>query len=142
MYLNERGIMDNNSKIKILIADGSIAFRTSLRKMLNTIAGNTFCFYEASDGIEAIEVINKSLPDLIFTDKQMPFFDGIDLILKIKEDHRFNPIPIILMTDEDGLPFRDILPNYENLEFMSKPFSTKELVEKVFRLLKLNWDIL
>jgi CheY-like chemotaxis protein len=50
----------------------------------------------AADGQEALEAIGRRLPDLVLTDLQMPGLNGLELVVRIKED--FPAVPVILMT--------------------------------------------
>jgi len=50
----------------------------------------------AAHGKEALEVLNRQPPDIVLTDLLMPEMDGLELVVRIKED--FSTIPVILMT--------------------------------------------
>jgi CheY-like chemotaxis protein/anti-sigma regulatory factor (Ser/Thr protein kinase) len=50
----------------------------------------------AVHGREALEVLNRQPPDIVLTDLLMPEMDGLELVVRIKED--FSTIPVILMT--------------------------------------------
>jgi CheY-like chemotaxis protein len=77
---------------------------------------------EASDGAEAVELIENSRFDLVLSDVRMPRVDGVALALHVR--FRTPTIPIILMT---GVPF-DLTPALEStLPCRTKPLSLDEL---------------
>jgi CheY-like chemotaxis protein len=85
---------------------------------------------EASNGAEAIELIDNSRFDLVLSDVRMPRVDGVTLALHVRS--RIPTIPIILMT---GVPF-ELTPTLGyNVTCLSKPLSLDELRSNIQRLL-------
>lgn len=70
---------------KVIIADDEILLR---KEMVLTIPWNSFGFEviaEASNGIEAFEIVKGKKPDVLITDIRMPGLDGLSLIEKLKD---------------------------------------------------------
>jgi CheY-like chemotaxis protein len=68
----------------------------------------------ASDGVYALEQLNdpeRSLPDLILLDLNLPRMDGRELLAKIRDDPRLTRIPVVVLTTSDAEA--DILRSYE-----------------------------
>jgi CheY-like chemotaxis protein len=84
---------------------------------------------EASNGAEAIELIDNSQFDLVLSDVRMPRLDGLALVMHIRS--RVPTIPIILMT---GAQF-DLTAQLYNVPCLSKPLSLDELRSNIQRLL-------
>jgi two-component system cell cycle response regulator CpdR len=84
---------------------------------------------EASDGAEAIELIDNSQFDLVLSDVRMPRVDGVTLAVHVRS--RIPTLPIILMT---GVPFELTTLGY-NVPCLSKPLSLDELRSNIQRLL-------
>lgn len=71
--------------MKILIVDDDMLIRKWLSLLLNQIQDYEISLFEASDGIEALELCTKEDIELVITDIKMPRLDGIGLITKLKE---------------------------------------------------------
>ena len=80
----------------ILVVDDSHVDRKLVGGMLSNIENYTIEF--ASNGIEALRVIQKSAPDLLLTDLFMPEMDGLHLVESIRQ--QIPALPIILMTSQ------------------------------------------
>lgn len=84
---------------KILIVDDREVFRRKLKRMpywLDSHEKFQIC-YEASDGVEALELLRKEKIDLVLTDIRMPLIDGITLLKRIKEE---NLCPCVILLSE------------------------------------------
>jgi len=83
-----------NKLKKILIVDDEkiniMSLAYSLRPDYNIIV--------ATDGVTAIEVAHKHIPDLILLDIIMPEMNGFDVIIKLKESELTKKIPVIFVT--------------------------------------------
>jgi CheY-like chemotaxis protein len=85
---------------------------------------------EASDGAEALELIDNSKFDLVLSDVRMPRLDGVALLRRIRS--RVPTIPMILMT---GVHFELIAKHGYNVPCLSKPLSLDELRSNIQRVL-------
>ncbi len=78
----------------ILIVDDSLVDRRIAARVLVQAGGWSPAY--ASNGVEALEAMAKSLPRVVLTDLQMPQMDGLTLVQQIRE--RYPKVPVILMT--------------------------------------------
>lgn len=92
--------------------------------------------YTAKDGLEALEVIEKQLPDLIVLDIRMPRMDGIRLLEVLKSDSSTSHIPVIVLSG-DETERKNALKKGAN-DFLSKPFDVEELKIRVMNNLKVK----
>ena len=111
-----------------------------LRKLLRTwLSIRGFDIAEASNGGEAVELCQRTPPDLILTDLEMPVLDGITAIKYIRRDERLRHIPVVAIT-AFGSWGMDLFLNIESLgdapiEYLTKPVSFESLDEVLERLL-------
>ena len=52
----------------------------------------------ATSGMEALEIADQSIPDLILLDVMMPEMDGFEICRRLREDVRFQTVPVIFLT--------------------------------------------
>lgn len=65
------------------------------RELLVLLLGGGYRILEASDGLEAFDILGQESPDLLITDIVMPRMDGYELVRKVREDQRTAGIPVI-----------------------------------------------
>ncbi|MCH9028316.1 MAG: response regulator, partial [Bacteroidetes bacterium] len=90
---------------------------------------------QAMNGEDGIVEAQESIPDLIITDVMMPKMDGFEFSKKIRRNEKTSHIPIIMLTAKASLDDK-----IEGLEtgvdaYLTKPFSTKELIARVSNLI-------
>lgn len=86
--------MPINKKIRVLIVDDSIFFRTALQKALSTDSGIEV-IGSASNAVEAEKKIMELLPDVVTLDVEMPNMKGTDFLKKLMPVH---PLPVVLVS--------------------------------------------
>ena len=84
-------------KSRILIVDDDLGVLKSVRANLEARDCKTL---SAMDGAEALQVIERELPDLIILDITMPKMDGFEVCRRIRE---WSQIPIIMLTGVSGV---------------------------------------
>jgi two-component system, cell cycle response regulator len=84
----------------------------------------------AINGVEALEMIRKDPPDLIFMDMNMPLMDGITCCTQLKADPFLCSIPVIMLTTagREGDRERASLAGCD--DFLTKPIDRREFLEK------------
>ena len=92
----------------------------------------------ASDGLQAMEIVADSAPDLILLDVMMPKMSGFEVCKRIKNDPKTSDIPIIMVTALNE--FGDIEHGIDSGtdDFISKPVNKLELLTRVKTMLKLK----
>ena len=83
------------NNFEILLADDHAIFRKGIRKILEEIDGVAVCG-EASDGLELLELLKTTRPDLIILDISMPNLRGLEATEEIKK--LYPEIKILLLT--------------------------------------------
>jgi two-component system KDP operon response regulator KdpE len=88
---------------------------------------------EASDGIQALEQVRKHLPDLVIMDVMMPRMDGFEALRLLRE---ISTVPVILLTVKDEEEDRIHGLELGADDYITKPFSPRELVSRVNAVLR------
>ena len=88
----------------------------------------------ANDGEEALEICRIEKPDLIITDYQMPHCNGLQLC-DINSREQGKTVPAMLITARQYDIDPEVAKQYGITEIMAKPFSPKEVLQKVEGLL-------
>ena len=91
-----------------------------------------FVVETASDGLEAWEAIQREKPDLVLTDCQMPRLGGLGLVERMRANPATADIPVLMLTAKGfELPHDELTKKLNILAVISKPFSPKELLQRV-----------
>ncbi len=117
---------------RILIVDDEPNIVTSL-EFLMTRAG--FEVESAADGEAALKAVARSLPDLVLLDIMLPRVNGFEVCEKLRADPRWRGVKIVMLTAKgrDTEVARGMALGADL--YVTKPFSTKELVAQVRQLL-------
>ncbi|NPV67217.1 MAG: response regulator transcription factor [Anaerolineae bacterium] len=92
-----------------------------------------FQVLEASNGLEALEIIRTSLPDLVILDVMMPELDGFETLRILRE---FSNIPVIMLTAKGEEDDRVYGLELGADDYIAKPFSPRELSSRVRAVLR------
>jgi len=90
----------------------------------------------AADGDEALKKARAVLPHLIILDLMLPGVDGLAVCKQLRRDERTAPIPIIMLTAKAAEIDRVLGLELGADDYVTKPFSPRELVLRVKRLLR------
>ena len=117
----------------ILIVDDESAIRDMVRMALENADFNVL---DAASAHQAESIISEQIPDVILLDWMMPGISGIDFARKLKGDSQSSQIGIIMLTarseEDDRVRGLDVGAD----DYITKPFSTRELVSRVNALLR------
>lgn len=90
----------------------------------------------APDGIQGLEAARRLLPDLIVLDIMMPGMDGVSVFKELRKQGETRKIPVIMLTARGQTEDRIEGLQLGADDYVTKPFSPKELVLRVQNLLK------
>ena len=123
---------DPSPKGKILLVDDDPALLEVVGTRLKA------CGYQvisAANGLEAIQIARSEKPDLIIMDLLMPLMGGAGAVIALKEDKKTKKIPIFFLTGAD-LDGNDLVRERIGVDVIfRKPFSLKELLDKIAEVL-------
>lgn len=95
-----------------------------------------FAIGTAFDGVEALKKARSIAPDLILLDVMLPELDGLAVCEILRRDRATAAIPVILLTALSGELGRLAGLDSGANDYVTKPFSAKQLVSKVVELIK------
>ena len=121
--------MPECTPIKLLIVEDEENIRNLLKLSVDWEAVGINVVGEASTGLEALGLVEELLPDIVLTDIEMPYMDGLALSQRIYERH--NDIVVIILTAHDHFEYAQqaLLSNVFN--YLLKPID-KEKLEQAF----------
>jgi len=90
----------------------------------------------ASTGQQALDSIKEEVPDLVVLDIRMPDMHGLEVLSKIREDHR--NLPVIMCTAVHGLKDEYTVWDARVSAYLTKPIDLDDLVYKVQEVLEKN----
>jgi cyclic di-GMP phosphodiesterase len=119
----------------ILVVDDTALNRQFLE---DELTDEGYRIVTAADGVEALERVAESPPDLILLDVMMPRMDGFEVCRHLKSDNRTILIPIVMVTALTAVQERIKGLEVGADDFLSKPYNRLELLTRVRSLLKLK----
>jgi chemosensory pili system protein ChpA (sensor histidine kinase/response regulator) len=89
----------------------------------------------AKDGVDALEKLEhaRNLPEVIFTDIEMPRLGGLELAARLKSSDAFSAIPVIVITSRSAEKHRELAKEAGVADYLTKPFADTDLIDAVNR---------
>ena len=115
--------------MKFLIVDDSPTMLRIIRNALNEIGYSNID--EASDGEEAMGMLEASDPDFVVTDWNMPNMNGIDLAKNIRDHPQYGNLPILMITTRGMKQDVKRAMKAQVNNYIVKPFEPEVLDEKI-----------
>lgn len=115
----------------ILTVDDSRTMRDMLRMALAEAGFNVL---QAVDGVDGLEVLQRSTPDVIVTDINMPKMDGFGLIEAVRQDSRYRKVPILVLTTESDSAKKMRAKEAGATGWIVKPFEPMKLIAAIRRV--------
>jgi len=119
----------------ILTVDDAKAVRLLAQKVLTPFDCDV---NEASNGYNALFIMERALPDLILLDVSMPVMGGVDMLELLKSKPELKSIPVIMLTSPAD---HAVIPKIKTLgvsAIVTKPFTEELLLEKIQAVLALK----
>lgn len=117
---------------KILVAEDNAVNRELLRELLEA---RGYEVSEACNGQEALQAIERSLPDILLLDIGMPVLDGYAVVRKIRENPQLAKLPVLGVTAYAMQGDRENILKSGFDGYLSKPVNAQSLKQELDRLL-------
>jgi len=118
--------------IKVLVAEDNAVNRELLREFLEM---RGYTVLEASDGREALKLVDDAQPDILLLDLGMPVMDGFATIRQLRQNPEWAPLPVLAVTAYAMRGDRERVMEAGFDGYLSKPVDPSALYKELDRLL-------
>lgn len=119
--------------VKILVVDDDPDIRDILKL---TLSEENYEIFEASDGEEALKIVNSKPLDLVLLDYKVPKVDGRQVCRLIKKDLLLRHLPVIMVTGKGEISDKVNGIDAGADDYVVKPFEPKELLARIRMILR------
>ena len=121
--------------MKILIVEDSKLMRRAITKVVVTKGYEPL---EAENGQEALQQLQDHTSEigLVIMEWNMPVMDGYEALVKIREDEKYNDVPVLMATSEGISEDIERATKAGANGYMVKPFSLQDLAVKISELIE------
>jgi signal transduction histidine kinase/DNA-binding NarL/FixJ family response regulator len=112
---------------RIVLADDNADMRDYVRKLLES----RYEVIAVNDGQKALLAVHRFRPDLVISDVMMPVMDGLQLLKELRQDEAIRTVPVVLLSARAGEEARAGGIETGADDYLTKPFSAKELLARV-----------
>ena len=114
--------------VKVLLVDDSKTIRSTGESLLKKTGCNVVT---AEDGFDALSMVVKENPDIIFIDVMMPRLDGYETCSMIRSNEKFSKTPIVMLSSKSSFCDKAKGDVVGANAYLTKPFSRDELVDAI-----------
>jgi DNA-binding response OmpR family regulator len=123
---------------KILVVDDEAYIRLLIELTLEDLQNEGVQILTAEDGDDALKIIEKERPNLVFLDVMMPTLSGFDVCYTVKHEWSMDDVHIVMLTAK-GQEYdieKGLMAGAD--VYMTKPFDPDELLEQAEKILGLS----
>lgn len=125
--------------LNILVVDDSAVMRAMIIRILRLTGLSLGEIYEASNGQEGLDLLDKNWVDLALIDINMPVMNGEQMIDSVRNSQATADLPIIVVSTESNAGRIEAI-RQKNVEFVHKPFAPEILRQAVLQLTGVSYD--
>ena len=122
----------------VLVVDDSLSMRSVIKKTIRATGVAVKEFYEAANGIEALDVLKNHWLDIILLDYNMPGMDGMELLRVIKKDELLRTVPVVVTSVEGSRSRVNAFLENGAAGYIKKPFTPETARDKIYDVLGVN----
>lgn len=119
--------------LRALVVDDSLSAR---RAVVQVLSDAGFEVRTANDGLDAVNILEKYVPDVILSDMEMPRMNGLELASNVRHTEETKHVPIVMITSRSTEKHRKMSKAAGVNAHIVKPFSDDALLEQVRMLVK------
>ena len=118
----------------VLVVDDDPHVRPVLVRLLER---HGFRVSDAADGLSALDLVRRHMPDLVLLDVRMPGIDGYEVLRRLKSDAALRHIPVVVLTANDGgEAVREQSLSLGAVQYLQKPIASEVLVREIEQALR------
>ncbi|HSD61923.1 MAG TPA: Hpt domain-containing protein [Burkholderiales bacterium] len=117
----------------VMVVDDSLTVRKITGRLL---AREGYQVMTAKDGLDALQQIGDTVPDVMLVDIEMPRMDGFDLTKHLRSDPRTAKVPVIMVTSRTAEKHRSYAKELGVDVYLGKPYQEEELLQHVAGFVK------
>ncbi len=114
----------------VMVVDDSVTVRKVTQRLLQREGYQVIL---AKDGVDALRLLEDTIPDVMLVDIEMPRMDGFDLTKNVRSTPRLASIPLIMITSRTADKHRNHAMQLGVDEFLGKPYPEDDLLAHVAR---------
>jgi chemosensory pili system protein ChpA (sensor histidine kinase/response regulator) len=116
----------------IMVVDDSVTVRKVTSRLLER---EGFRVLTAKDGVDAMRLLQESVPDVMLLDIEMPRMDGFEVARLVRSTERLKELPIIMITSRTGDKHRDKAFAIGVNQYLGKPYQEEQLLGHIHQYL-------
>ena len=128
----EQAVPDANRVRTVMIVDDSVTVRKVTSRLMECQGWDVAT---AKDGVDAVNQLQDSMPDVVLLDIEMPRMDGFEVLRTVRRDPRLAGLPIIMITSRTGEKHQQQALELGVNRFLGKPFQEANLLQTIDEVL-------
>ena len=128
----EEAVPDANRVRTVMIVDDSVTVRKVTSRLMECQGWDVAT---AKDGVDAVNQLQDSMPDVVLLDIEMPRMDGFEVLRTVRRDPRLAGLPIIMITSRTGEKHQQQALELGVNRFLGKPFQEANLLQTIDEVL-------
>jgi DNA-binding response OmpR family regulator len=130
--LLDDGSAANGASKKVLLVEDEDALRRVMKDLLER---EGFTVFEAADGVIALDEIDRSAPDIVVLDLNLPRLDGYGVLSHLRSRPQTATLPVIVLTAKGDEDSEVRVFEYGASDYLTKPFRPRALSARLHSLL-------
>ncbi|HMK44834.1 MAG TPA: response regulator [Dissulfurispiraceae bacterium] len=122
---------------KVLIVDDEPLIRLLLEQTLEAFEERGVEVFSVENGVEAVEMIKKERPDIVFLDVMMPKMNGFEVCSIVKQQLCMHDVCIVMLTAKGQEQDKQKAMEAGADQYITKPFNIEEVAGKVAEVLRM-----
>ncbi|MBT5722910.1 MAG: response regulator [Gammaproteobacteria bacterium] len=112
----------------VMIVDDSVTVRKVTSRLMER---QGFAVATAKDGIEAMNQLQTTRPDIVLLDIEMPRMDGFEVLRSVRRDENLKDLPVIMITSRTGEKHKQQAMELGVNQYLGKPFQEAKLLATI-----------